>query len=131
VFGAFRQDAVMRFKPELMREILILIEDMPAGEPFDGMITSDSSSQAEVNEHTQILLDEGYIDGQPLRDHRNVPIQFSISGLTMKGHEFLANARNNTVWKKVMAEAKEKGKSIGVTVLNGLLEQAAKKYAGL
>ena len=49
----------------------------------------------------------------------------------MKGHEFLANARNNTVWKKVMAQAQEKGQSVGMTVLNGLLEQAAKKYAGL
>ncbi len=49
----------------------------------------------------------------------------------MKGHEFLANARNNTVWKKVMAEAKQKGQSIGVTALNGLLGQAAKKYTEL
>jgi hypothetical protein len=130
-YGALRQDAVMQFKPELVREILILIEDRPAGEPFKGTISSDSSSQAEVNEHMQLLLDNGYINGQSVRDHRNVPIQFSISGLRMKGHEFLANARNNTVWKKVMAEAKEKGQSLGMTVLNLLLEQAAKKYAGL
>jgi hypothetical protein len=49
----------------------------------------------------------------------------------MKGHQFLANARNDTIWKKVLAQAKEKGQSVGITVLNGLLEQAAKKYAGL
>jgi Hypothetical protein (DUF2513) len=121
----------MRLKPELIREILILIEDRPAGEPFEGLISSDSSPQPEVNEHMQILLDNGYINGQWLGDHRNVPVKFSISGLTMKGHEFLANARNNTVWKKVMAQAQEKGQSVGMTVLNGLLEQAAKKYAGL
>jgi hypothetical protein len=29
-----------------------------------------------------------------------------------------------------MAEAKEKGQSIGVTDLNGLIEQPAKKYTG-
>ena len=49
----------------------------------------------------------------------------------MKGHQFLANARNDTIWKKVLNQAKEKGQSVGITVLNGLLEQAAKKYAGL
>jgi hypothetical protein len=41
----------------------------------------------------------------------------------MKRHELLANARNNTVWKKVMAETKKKGQSIGVTVLNDLLNR--------
>ena len=121
----------MHFNPELMREILVLIDDRPAGEPFEGLINSDLSTQAEVNEHMQILLDSDYLNGQSLRDHRNVPIKFSIGGLTMKGHEFLANARNNTVWKKVMVQAQEKGQSVGMTVLNGLLEQAAKKYAGL
>jgi hypothetical protein len=122
----------MRLNPELIREILILIEDRPAGEPFEGLIKSDLSySQAEVNEHVQLLLDNGYLSGQWLGDHRNVPVKFSISGLTMKGHEFLANARNNTVWMKVMAQAQENGQSVGMTVLNGLLEQAAKKYAGL
>jgi hypothetical protein len=104
---------------------------MPAGEPFQGLIKSRSSPQAEVNEHLRLLLDDDYVDGVYIRDHRNVPIKFSISGLTMKGHEFLANARNDTVWSEVLAQAKEKGQSVGMTVLNGLLEQAAKKYAGL
>jgi hypothetical protein len=40
-------------------------------------------------------------------------------------------ARNNTVWKKVLAEAKSKGTLVNVTVINGLLKKAAAKYAGL
>jgi Hypothetical protein (DUF2513) len=116
---------------ELIRDILIAIEAMPAGEPFQGFIKSRSCPQAEVNEHLRLLFDDDYIDGVYIRDQLNVPIKFSISGLTMKGHEFLANARNDTVWREVLAQAKEKGQSVGMTVLNGLLEQAAKKYAGL
>jgi len=56
---------------------------------------------------------------------------FLVRKITWKGHDFLANAKNDTVWKKVMNEAKEKGSSVSLVVLNGLLTKAAQKYAGL
>jgi hypothetical protein len=121
----------MTFDPELMRDVLLAIEAMPAGEPFDGVIQSGTHPQSETNEHVDLLIKNGFINGESLPDHRGVPIRFSILGLSLKGHEFLANARNNTVWKKVLAEAKSKGLSVSVTVINGLLEKAAQKYAGL
>lgn len=104
---------------------------MPAGEPFQGLIKSRSSSPAEVNEHLRLLLDDDYVDGVYIRDHRNVPIKFSISGLTMKGHEFLANARNDTVRRRGTGSGQGEGPVRRMTVLNGLFEQAAKKYSGL
>lgn len=51
--------------------------------------------------------------------------------LTMKAHDFLANARNNNIWKKVLAKAQAEGTSVSVSILNGLLKKAAEKYAGL
>ena len=65
----------MELRPELIREIMSLIEERPAGDPLEGLIRSDSSAQADVNEHMQLLLDDGYINGKSLRDHRNVPIK--------------------------------------------------------
>lgn len=49
----------------------------------------------------------------------------------MKGHEFVRNARNDTLWKKVTSEAQEKGGSVTMTLLNRLLEKAAEKWFGL
>ena len=121
----------MRFRPELMREILMVLEERPAGTPFYGVIQSDEHSQAEMNEHTKLLLDNGYLEGQISHDPRSVPNYFAIMGLTMRAHEFLANARNNTIWKKVMAEAEEKGMSLGATLLDKLLGKAAEKYMGI
>ena len=98
---------------------------------MNGSLSFEGRPQAEVNEHMQILLDDAYLTGLSQRDGKGLPSGFLIRGLTMKGHQFLANARNDTIWKKVINQAKEKGQSVGITVLNGLLEQAAKKYAGL
>ena len=121
----------MTFDPELMREVLLAIEAQPAGKPINGTFVFEGRDQAEVNQHIKLLIDDDYINGKTSLDHRGEPRGFHISDLTMKGHQFLANARNNTVWKKVMHESKEKGLSVGFTVINGLLEKAAKKYAGL
>jgi hypothetical protein len=54
-----------------------------------------------------------------------------IHRLTWDGHEFLANAKNDTIWKKVTSQAEEKGESISLFVLNQLLASATKKYLGL
>src|SRR6266446_3969993 len=122
----------MEFKPELMREILLFLEALPAGEIFNGQFRFDGYTQPEINLHAQILLEEGYLMNPLLqKDHLGMPHLFVVRGLTMKAHEFLANTRNNTIWKKVMAEAKAKGMSTSMTVLNGLAQALAKKYAGL
>ncbi len=116
-----------------MRTILLYIEELPAGQDFTGSFHDDEgkTSDAELNAHAKILLDEGYIEGLCQKDHRNQPIGFWIRALTMKGHEFLANARNNTVWKKVVAKAEAEGTSISVSILSGLLKKAMEKYVGL
>ncbi len=120
----------MIFQPELMRDILLAIEKHPAGELIEGAYVFEGIDQAVVNGHTKILIDEGYIDGKYVT-HGGMPLHFVIFGLAMKAHDFLANARNNTVWKKVLAESKEKGMSVSVTILDKLLEKAAHKYLGL
>jgi hypothetical protein len=123
----------VRFKPELMRDILLFIENIPAGKSFNGRFRDKNGEkdEAELNAHAKLLLDDGYIDGVCQKDHIGEPRGFFIRGITMKGHEFLANARNNTIWKKVLAKAKSDGTSVSISVLNGLLSAAAKKYAGL
>jgi hypothetical protein len=120
----------MRFDPELMRTILLGVESIPPGNAASGLDVGDGD-QAVMNRHIEILIEDGYIHGVVRRDNMGNPALFRLTDLTMKGHQFLANARNDTVWKKVVAKAKESGQSVGVTVLNSLLEQAAKKYAGL
>ncbi len=121
----------MRFDPEMMRDILKAIEDIPAGEVLNGSLAFEGRAQAEANEHIRLLIIEDYLTGLIDMDEQGFPAGFLIRGLTMKGHQFVENARNDTVWKKVLKQAKEKGQSVALTVLNGLLEKAAKKFAGI
>lgn len=121
----------MRFDPEMMRDILQDLENLPAGEIFSGTLSFEDRAQAETNEHIQLLLDDDYLSGVSQKDGMGWPAQFLIKGLTMKGHQFMENARNDTIWKKVISQAKEKGQSVAMTILNGMLEKAAKKFAGL
>ena len=122
----------MEFRPELMRAILLHIEAVPAGEVFNGVFTLEGYERIDVHAHAQLLVEDGWFtDARFNRGHMGFPNAFLIRDLSMKGHEFLANARNNTVWSKVLAKAKTEGTSVSVSVLNGLLSAAAKKYAGL
>ena len=48
----------MRFSPDLMRKILLLFEEVPAGSHFNGQIRIEGFPQPEINETAKILLEE-------------------------------------------------------------------------
>ena len=114
----------------LVRNILLDLECSPPGMPTFGF-QYDGHEQAEILEHVQILLDANFIEGLLRTGHRDEPIGCMVSRMTWAGHEFLAKAKNDTIWKKVLAQAEAKGMSTSMSIIDGLLEAAAKKYVGL
>ena len=124
---------IMKRDIKLIRTMLLDLETMPAGQATNGFEGPEyeGTTVAEILGHVDLLLDAGFVDGNMVRGGMNEPVGFIIWKMTWAGQEFLANAKNDTIWKKVIAEAEKKGMSTSMTVLNGLLEAAAKKYAGL
>ena len=114
----------------LIRGILLDIENAPAGETVHGF-EFEGKSAPEIAEHVNLLLDTGFIEGTVARNSMGIAAHFVVIRLTWPGHEFLAKARNATIWKKVMSQAEEKGVSTSIVIISGLLEAAAKKYVGL
>ncbi len=112
----------------LIREILFKVEQAPSGEVLQVMSFDHEIDEAAFGEHLEIMIEAGLLEGEV---HSLRPLMFVIRRLTWAGHDFLSNARNDTVWKRVMAEAEAKGTSVTMSVLNGLLTKAAQKYAGL
>jgi len=110
--------------------ILLDIESSPPGQPIFGF-NYDGRTNAEVMEHVQLLLDANFIDGQMVLGNMGQPEGCVVMRMTWDGQEFLAKAKNETIWKKVLTQAEEKGMSASLVVINGLLEAAAKKYVGL
>lgn len=114
----------------LIRSILLDIQAAPAGQAIQGF-TYDGKEQPEILEHVQLLLDADFIDGHVTTGNMNEPVACLIFRMKWSGQEFLAKAKNDTLWKKVLAQAEEKGGSTSIAVINALLEAAAKKYVGL
>lgn len=114
----------MKFDPELMRSILLDMEEVPAGQAAHGFNYEDRD-QAEVNRHTQILIEEDFLDGKWVGDHQNFPTDFRITDLTYRGHQFLANAKNDSLWKNAMTTIKSSGKTMSIAVIEAVLVKLA------
>ena len=114
----------MKFDPGLMRIILLDTEQIPAGQ-VRGAFSYTDCDQAEVNRHAQILLDEGFIQGKCVKDGSGFPIKFRITDLTYRGHQFLANARNDTLWNKALKSITETGKTMSIAVIEAVLVKMA------
>jgi hypothetical protein len=112
----------------LIREILFQVEKATSSEPMQTVAVEEGVDEAVIGEHLEIMIKAGLIEGEVIS---RTPLCFVITNLTWAGHDFLENALNDNIWRKVMAEAKAKGTSVTMTVLNGLLSKAAEKYAGL
>ena len=114
----------MTFDPDLMRSILLDAEEIPAGEAIGGF-EYDGRNQPEVNRHTQILIDEEFLEGQWIGDHQNFPCSFRVTDLTYRGHQFLANAKVDSLWNKALSTIKSSGKSMSIAVIEAVLVKMA------
>ena|ERR1043166_8317915 len=112
----------------LLRRILLDVEALPAGQEVSEFKCDDFDSDT-VTEHVRLLFEGNLIDG--MRTEHASGMDYSVSRLTWAGHDFLAKAKNDTIWKKVIAHAEEKGSSVPFSILDALLTKAAEKHLGL
>jgi DNA-binding MarR family transcriptional regulator len=117
----------------LIRNILFSVESAPAGgRTQSDELEYDGYDPETIAEHIKLLSEQGLIHvGTSYNDPETGMRIFFIEGLTWNGHEFLDNARNDTIWKKAIAQAEEKGTSMSMVVLNGVLTKLAQKHLGL
>jgi hypothetical protein len=113
---------------DLIRSILLQAEQAPSGQPLMQIQVDDAFGEEAIAEHLELMIEEGLIDGEVLS---GAPLAFGIHRLTWKGHDFLENARNHTVWNRVTGEIKSRGLSMTIAVIQGLLAKAAQNAAGL
>lgn len=114
---------------ELIRGILLKAESAAPGEltlPYD--FKSDDVSLPVAMEHFHLLIEAGLAEGLAVAGNGGEVIKAQLTRLTWRGHEFVSKAKNNTVWSRVTAQAKEKGLSTSVAIIEGLLTKVAEKY---
>jgi hypothetical protein len=122
----------MKLDFDIIREILLKVEATPANQDA-GPIKLLERDEDAVLEHIDLLREKGLIDAN---------IQYAGSGnrrvyhahvkrLTMAGHEFLANARNEGLWNQTKQLVMAKGGSVSFEVFKALLSQGALRWFGL
>ena len=112
----------------LIRSILMTVEDAQPGEVIQNF-QHDGSDARTVAEHVRLLKEGDLVDFASQLGSSEC--FYAVTRLTWKGHEFLANAKNDTLWKKVIAQAQDKGTSVSLSVMDSMLSAAAKKYLGI
>ena len=109
---------------DLLREILFIVEQHPVldrvlclqriqfSNKFPG-ITDDI-----LNEHIELLVEADMLDAEPYQ------LGWCITRLTWSGHDFLANSRVQSAWKK----AKHVAGALSFSVFSAALNEAVLSY---
>lgn len=121
----------MKFEPELVRNILLDIEELHQyPEPF--IFSSNSNfnraNKYEINTivyHCKLLSEAGFIDWTPKFDGSNSLYVAFVHGMTYEGHQFLDSIRSPKVWR----ETKSVAEKVGVFSLNFLSQTASQIIA--
>jgi hypothetical protein len=82
-------------------------------------------SVVEVGYHLQLLIDEGFVIGGGLLD--SMPM---VRKLTWDGHEFLANIKNDDIWKRTKKRLAGLP-SVALSVVAQIAEAEIKQKLGL
>ncbi len=120
----------MKRDMDLIRDLLLFIEEQPAGELTQQIAYDDEKhTGAEVVGHLKMLLDAGYVDGQMDGTIRQPLI--AIHGLTMPGHDFIDSIRHDGVWNETKEKMAEYGGSVALATVQALAIKVGAKMLGL
>ena len=117
---------------DLIRKILLEVEscDDPGGIRDSMGINIKGYSTALTNYHVGLVIDAGWVTGTSLNTLESSSKFYFNLNLTNTGHEFLDNAKNESVWQTVKKDLGSKWGSVSFSVLQTLLNQAALKLFG-
>lgn len=120
----------MRRDMELIRKMLIAIEDNPSGWAPDRFQIEGYSDDV-IGYHAYLLVDAGLARGIDMTSSASTAPEYHVQTLTWVGHEFCQAAREDTRWKKAMRVVAEKGGAITFEVLKELLVSLMRGAFGL
>ena len=103
---------------DIIRKILLAVEALPTEDSEINSTEFQDINSESVAYHMRLLLDAGLIVGS-CRDAVGPPL-CRARHLTWEGHEFLDKIRNESIWRKIKANARDKGIDLSFTVIKDL-----------
>ena len=101
--GGKRADCRATLRPmkrdlDLVRQLLLQIEGMPAGPP--AQYRASEIEDPVLLAHFELVLASGLVNGKISRSQSSRGDVISISGLTWEGHEWIEMVRSQSVWNE-------------------------------
>ena len=115
---------------ELLRQIMLAVESSPtAFAPRE--IKIPGRSEEEVGYHQLLLIESGLAKGVETTAFGDSSPSGRIVRLTSAGHDFIAGARDDGVWRGALSRIASVGGTVTLAVLTQLLGDQLKKSLGL
>jgi hypothetical protein len=108
---------------DLIRELLLRAEEEATQKGFF-MPTVEGYTPEQINYHIELLEQKGLARTFHIPSGRDDI--WKLGALTWEGQDFLANAKNQTVWNKTKALVKSKGGSASFEIFKAILVSMAK-----
>ena len=109
----------MRRDMDLVRQLLVVLEDAEDTVPLEQVLPENPNRRL-VAYHLWLLMDAGLIDGSCQRAMDGTDFCL-VNRLTWQGHEFLATARDDSVWKEAKERLGGRIGDVGFQVVSDLL----------
>lgn len=117
----------MKRDMELVRKVLFAVEEH-SGDPRGWIdIELPEYSKDQISYHIMLLDSAGLIEAEDISCLGVGGYEWKARALTWSGHEFVENARNDTIWKTAKEVAAKAG-GVGFDVFKDLLVACAKQY---
>jgi hypothetical protein len=97
---------------DVIREILLRLEQKPADEHTLQLSSFPEDRKAEFSYHAELLLEAGLVEERMFKVVDPGPYDFMLNRLRWNGHEFLNATRNDTIWNKTKEFFVSKGVSM-------------------
>lgn len=122
----------MQRNPDLLRALLFAIETTPANRDV-GTPAAEGHGEDEILEHLEMLSDAGLIEAKFVRagSGRTRLLHVHVVRLTHASHEFIAKSRSDTVRQKTKGNFAEKGMSVSMDLVTGVLGKIAAQAMGI
>lgn len=121
----------MKRNMDLIRDLLLYVEELPAGEITQTVTYDDEKyTESQVFGHLKLLIDSDYIDGQIQIDHGGGSF-ILLRGLTMEGHDFLDVIRDETIWNETKEKIAKVGGSVAMDIVKATATAIVAKMLGL
>ena len=119
----------MKRNMDLIREILLNIEEQPPGEPIRTLNLPSEWSSGEVIGHLRLIEQAGLIDGN--LKFRGDQAMMAIHGLSNEGHDLIDSIRSETVWAETKERVSKVGGTVALDVVKLVAGAVASKLLGL